>query len=76
MSTYLDIEELFREHWGSMVDWVSRTVEGSTKHFNTHGHSEYITGELASGGHVIDIGGTLENLQRTKQAVSTYHDDT
>ena len=64
--TYLDIEELLGEHWGSVVDWVTRSIEGSTKHFNAHWHPEYITGELASRGHVIDIGGTFENLNKKK----------
>jgi len=63
--TYLDVEEFFGEHWGSMVDWVTGTVEGSTKHFNTHWHSEYIAGELASRVDVVDTGRTFENLNHT-----------
>lgn len=62
MSTYLDIEEFLGKDWRSVIDWVSRSIECSTKHFNAHWHSEYVTGEFTSGGHVIDIGGTLENL--------------
>lgn len=67
MSTYLNIKELFGEHGRSVVHWVSRSIESSTKHFYAHWHSEYITGELASGGHVINIGGTLENLKGTNE---------
>lgn len=66
-STYLNIEELFSQHGGSVVDWVSRSIESSTKHFNAHWHSEHITGELAGGRHVVNIGGTLENLMQHKK---------
>lgn len=52
--TYLDVEEFLGEHWGPVVNWVTRSIECSTKHFNAHWHSKYITGELASGRNVID----------------------
>lgn len=52
--TYLDVEEFLGEHWGPVVNWVTRSIECSTKHFNAHWHSKYITGELASGRDVID----------------------
>lgn len=61
-NTYLNIEELLSEHWRSVIDWVSGTVEGTTKHLNTHGHTEYITCELTSGGPVVNIGGSFEDL--------------
>lgn len=69
----LDIEELLCEHWGSVVDWVTGSIEGSTKHFNAHWHPEYVTGELASRGHVVDIGGTLENLYNSLLALDLQH---
>ena len=60
--TYLDIQEFFCKYWWTIIDWVSGTIECSTKHLNAHGHTEYITGELTSGGQVINFRGTLENL--------------
>jgi hypothetical protein len=70
--TYLDVEEFFGQDWRSMIDWVTRSVECSTKHFNTHWHSEYITSELASRMDVIDTGRTFENLNQNSQ-ISLLH---
>ena len=66
VDTYLNIQEFLSQHWRSVINWVTGSIESSTKHFNTHWHSKYITSELASSGHVIDIGGTLENLKKKK----------
>ena len=52
--TYLNIQEFLCKHWRSMINRITRSIECSTKHFNAHWHSEYITGELASGRDVID----------------------
>jgi hypothetical protein len=62
-STYLDIEELLSEHRRSLVDGETGTIEGSTKHLNTHWHAHDITGELDGRADIVNIGGTLENLQ-------------
>ena len=67
--TYLDIKELFCKHWRALVHWLSGTIEHSTQHFDGHGHSEYITGELTSGAHVIDVGASLKDLN---QKVSSW----
>lgn len=60
--TYLDIEELLGQYWRTLINWLTRTIEHSSKHFNTHGHSEDITSELTGGAHVINTGGTFEDL--------------
>jgi len=60
--TYLDIKELFCQYWRTLINWLTRTIEHSTQHFNTHGHTEYITCKFTSGAHVVDTGSTFENL--------------
>ena len=67
--TYLDIEEFFCEHWRSVIDWVAGSIEGSTKHFNTHWHSEYITSKLTSSGDVINTRCSFENLKKMSSLV-------
>jgi hypothetical protein len=47
-----------------LIDGCSRTIEYSTKHFNTHWHSKHISGELAGCAQVVNIGGTLEDLKK------------
>ena len=53
--TYLDIEEIFGEDWGSMINWDSGTIELATEHLNGDGHLEDITSELAMSVEVIDV---------------------
>lgn len=62
----LDIEELLSEHRRTLVDGETGTIEGSTKHLDTHRHAHDITGELDGRADIVDIGGTLENLQSKK----------
>jgi hypothetical protein len=50
----LDIEKLFRKYGWSVILWLSRSIENSAKHFNTHWHSQYVTGEFYCGAQVID----------------------
>lgn len=61
-STYLDVQELLSQHWWALIDWLSRSIEHSAEHLDTHWHAEHITSELASGGHVVDVGGSFEDL--------------
>lgn len=58
----LDIKELFCQYWRTLINWLTRTIENSSKHFYTHGHTEYITCKFTSGAHVVDTGSTFENL--------------
>jgi len=58
----LDVEEVFSEYWGSVVDGHSGTIELATEHLNGDGHLEDITGELAVSVEVIDVGGSFEDL--------------
>ena len=60
--TYLNIQEFLSQHWRSVINWVTGSIESSTKHFNTHWHSKYITSELASSRNVINTGCSFENL--------------
>ena len=60
--TYLDIEELLGQHWWAVINWLARAIENSTKHFDTHGHSEDISSELTSSALVVDTWSTFENL--------------
>jgi hypothetical protein len=60
--TYLDVEEVFSENWGSMVDGDTRTIELATKHLGGDGHAEHVAGELNVGVHVVDVGSAFENL--------------
>jgi len=46
MSAYLDIEEVLSEHWGSVIDGNTGTIELATEHLSGDGHAEHITGEL------------------------------
>ena len=62
MGAYLDIEEVLGEYWRSVINWDTRTIELATEHLNGDGHLEDITGELAMSVKVIDVGGTLKNL--------------
>lgn len=61
----LDIEELLGEHWWTLINWLARAIENSTKHFDTHGHSKDISSELASGALVVDACCTFENLDNS-----------
>ena len=45
-----------------MIDGLTLAVELATKHLRGDGHLEDVTGELAMGVGVINIGSTLENL--------------
>jgi len=58
----LDIEELLSEYWRALIDWCSGTIEHSTEHFNTHGHSKDISREFTSSVQVINSCGAFENL--------------
>lgn len=59
----LDIKELLCEHRRSLIDWVTGSIEHSSEHFDTHWHSQDVTGELTCGSEVIDVGGSFEDLQ-------------
>ena len=59
---YLNIQELFSKNGWTIVDGLSWAIENSAKHFNTHGHAEYITSELACRCQVVDSSGSFENL--------------
>jgi len=58
----LNVEELLGQNRRAFVDWLSRTVEGSSKHFDTDWHSQHISSELASSVLVVDVSSTFENL--------------
>jgi hypothetical protein len=60
--TYLDVEEVLGEYWGSVINWDTGTIELATEHLNGDGHLQDITGELTMSVEVIDVGGTFENL--------------
>jgi hypothetical protein len=61
----LDIEELLGQHWWTVINWLARAIENSTKHFDTHGHSKDISSELACGALVVDAACTFENLDNS-----------
>jgi hypothetical protein len=62
--TYLDVEEVFGEHCGTMINGDTRAVELTTQHFSGDRHAKHITRELDVGLQVVDVGGTLENLKK------------
>jgi hypothetical protein len=52
----LDIKELLGQNWSvSIVDWLSRTIEGPTEHLYTDGHPKHITGEFDGGSLIVDF---------------------
>ena len=62
MSTYLDIEELLGQHWWTVINWLARAIENSTKHFDTHRHAQDISSELTGCALVVDATCAFENL--------------
>lgn len=56
-----------------MIDWVSGTIEGSSKHLNTDGHLEDISGELAVSVQVINSLGSLEDLDDSSLSLDFKH---
>mmetsp|Transcript_8400 Transcript_8400/g.12793 ORF Transcript_8400/g.12793 Transcript_8400/m.12793 type:complete len:334 (+) Transcript_8400:495-1496(+) len=58
----LDVEELLSQHGRALIDGVSGPVEHATQHLHTHRHSQHIACELAGGAQVIDVRGSLEDL--------------
>ena len=66
-TTYLNIEEILSEHWRTVVNWSSLSIELATKHLSTDWHAENVTSELATGVGVVDICGSFENLSTNKK---------
>ena len=62
MSTYLNIEEVFGEDGRTVVDWLALSIELATKHLSGDGHLEDVTGELAMGVRVVNVGGSFKDL--------------
>jgi hypothetical protein len=54
-STYLDVEEVFCEYSGALINRDTRTIELAAKHFSRDGHAEHVTCEFDVGLQVIDI---------------------
>lgn len=73
--TYLNVEKLFGQNRWAFVDRLSRTIEGSSKHFDTDWHSQHVSSELASSVLVVDVSSTFENLEPVSQQMSTYLHD-
>lgn len=65
----LDIKELFSENWRTLIDWLSGTVESSSKHFFGNWHFENITSELDMGVKIIDSGSSFEDLDDSALAI-------
>jgi len=51
----LDIEEVLGEHWGSVVNRNTGTVELTAKHLSGDGHAEHVTGELNVSLEIVDV---------------------
>jgi len=60
--TYLDVEEVFGEDGGTVVNGLTLTVELATQHLGGDGHLEHIAGELAMGVRVVNVSSTLKDL--------------
>jgi hypothetical protein len=58
----LDIEEILSEHWRSMINGNTRTVELATEHLSRDRHAEHIAGEFDVSLQVVNVGGSFENL--------------
>ena len=65
-STYLNIEEVLSEYWGSVVDRDTGTVELTAKHLGRDRHAEHVAGELNVGLEIVDVGSSLKNLKQSK----------
>ena len=70
MSTYLNIEEVFGEDGGAVVDRLTLTIELATKHLSGDGHLKDVAGELAMRVRVVNVGCALENLIQGKEVKS------
>jgi hypothetical protein len=62
--TNLDVEEVFGEDGGTMVDGLALSVELTTKHLSGDGHLQHVTSEFAVSMRVVNFGGTLKNLEK------------
>lgn len=60
--TYLDVEEVFCEYSGTLIDWDTWTIELAAKHFSRDWHAENVTCEFDVSLQVIDVWSALENL--------------
>ena len=54
-STYLDVEEVFCEHSGALLNRDTRTIKLAAKHFSRDWHAEHVTCEFDVGLQVIDV---------------------
>ena len=64
LGTYLDVQEVFGQHTGAIVDGHTGAVELTTQHFGGDWHFEHIASEFDVGLQVVDIRGTFEDLKR------------
>jgi len=67
---YLDVKEVLGQHGRTVIDGLALAVELTAQHLSGDGHLQHVAGELAVGMGVIDVGGTLEDLQHAKQLVT------
>jgi hypothetical protein len=61
---YLDVEEVFGEDSGTMIDGDTGTIELTAKHLGGDWHAEHITSELNVSLEIVDVRGTFEDLKR------------
>ena len=67
MSTYLNIEEVFGEDGGAVVDRLTLTIELATKHLSGDGHLKDVAGELAMRVRVVNVCSSFKDLiQRSR----------
>ena len=52
--SYLDVQEFLCEYRWAMVDWLTRSIEGPSHHFDTDGHLQNVTSELAMSVQIVD----------------------
>ena len=64
IGTYLNVEEVFGENFGSLIDGLAGPIELTTQHLGGDWHAQDITCEFDVSAQVIDIGGTFKDLQQ------------
>ena len=58
----MDVEEVFGEDSGAVIDRDTRSIELATQHLGGDGHTEHITCELDVGLQIVDIGSAFKDL--------------
>ena len=60
--SYLNVEELLSENWGTLINGETWTIEDSTLHLNWDRHFQDLTGELNMCAQIINVLCSLKNL--------------